>query len=216
MVHANTLSPRVGERQDGRARTSSAPDDPRHSRRQMALGLGLSAAIVASAVIVGEKQGFARIGFGGINSSLLPKVGSAAPDIVTMVSDGRVVRLSDFRGQPVWLNFWGSWCPPCRAEMPDMQTAYQELEPRGLVMLAISLDEPPEVAFDYARRNGATYLVGTDPERKLTGTAYPIVNFPTHILIDQDGLIRSIILAELDAEQFIASADAILADDRAT
>lgn len=212
MGHADSLSPGVTESPDVLESGVSSTTTPPLSRRGMALGLGLSAAIVASAWIVGERQGFARIGFGGINSSLLPKVGTQAPDIVTMVSDGSVVRLSGFRGQPVWLNFWGSWCPPCRAEMPDMQTAYQELEPRGLVMLAISLDEPPETAFDYARRNGATYLVGTDPDRKLTGAAYPIVNFPTHILIDREGIIRSIILAELDAKQFVTSAESILSE----
>lgn len=192
------------------------PAAPRRSRRAAAAGLAMAAVIVLAAWFIGGRQSFNRIGLGGINSSLLPKVGDAAPDFVTMLSDGNVVRLSDFRGQPVWLNFWGSWCPPCRAEMPDMQAAYEQLAPRGLVMLAVSLDEPPEAAFDYAARNGATYLIGTDPNRKMTGQGYPIVNFPTHILIDREGVVRDVVLAELDTEQFLARAEAILAPAEAS
>ena len=167
--------------------------------------------IIAVAWLVGGRQGFDQIGLGGVNSKLLPSIGDPAPDFVTMLSDGRVVRLSDFRGQPVWLNFWGSWCPPCRSEMPDMEAAYKELEPRGLVMLAVALDEAPSASFEYAARNGATYLIGSDPDRQATGEGYPIVNFPTHILIDRDGVVREIVLAELNTEEFIAYAQTILA-----
>lgn len=186
------------------------------SSRRGLLGLALAGTVVTAAWVVGDRQGFASIGLGGVNQSLLPKVGDPAPDFVTVLSDARVVKLSDFLGQPVWLNFWGSWCPPCRSEMPDMEAAYQQLAPQGLVMLAVSLDEPPDTAFAYAARNGATYLVGTDPERKLTGPGYPIVNFPTHILIDRQGIIQSIILAELDTAQFISGAAVILTDGGVT
>ena len=170
----------------------------------------LTLVIVAGAWVIGGRQGFDRIGFGGINSTLLPKVGEAAPDFATILSDGRIARLSDFRGQPVWLNFWGSWCPPCRAEMPDMEAAYKELAPRGLVMMAVALDEPPAASFDYADRNGATYLIGSDPSRESTGAGYPIVNFPTHILIDRDGIVRQIVLAELDKDGFLEYVEPLL------
>lgn len=191
-----------------------APAPPR--RAAAAAGLLLAVLIIVGAWFVGGRQGFERMGFSGVNSSLLPKVGDPAPDFVTMLSDGSIVRLSDFRGQPVWLNFWGSWCPPCRAEMPDMEAAYQQLRPRGLVMLAVALDEPPAVSFEYAARNGATYLVASDPERKTTGAAYPIVNFPTHILIDREGIVRQIVLAELDTDEFVSYAESILGPSDAT
>lgn len=179
-------------------------------------GLVLAAAIVALTWFIGGRQGFDQIGFSGVNSSLLPKVGDPAPDIYTVFRDGSVARLSDFRGSPVWLNFWGSWCPPCRSEMPDMQAAYEELGPRGLVMLAIGLDEPPSATFDYAEQNGATYLIASDADRQLSGEAYPIVNFPTHILIDREGIVRDVVLAELDTEEFIERAEAILAPSETT
>ena len=187
----------------------------RPARNTVVVGLLIALVLVAGAWVIGDRQGFDRIGFGGVHSSLLPKVGDPAPDFTTILSDGRVVRLSDFRGQPVWLNFWGSWCPPCRSEMPDMEAAYENLAPRGLVMLAVSLDESPSAAFEYAARNGATYLIATDPERKMTGASYPIVNFPTHVLIDRDGIVREVVLAELDTEEFVAHAETILAPEAA-
>lgn len=189
---------------------------PQRQRGTVVAGLIMALVIVAGAWIIGGREGFNQIGLGGVNSSLLPKVGNVAPDFVTILSDGRVVRLSDFRGQPVWLNFWGSWCPPCRSEMPDMEVAYKELAPRGLVMLAVALDEPPSASFDYAARNGATYLIGSDPERKTTGAGYPIVNFPTHILIDREGIVREIVLAELNSEEFVAHAESVLAPSETT
>ncbi len=176
----------------------------------MVAGLIMAVVIVAGAWIIGGSQGFDQLGLGGVNSTLLPKVGDVAPDFATILSDGRIVRLSDFRGQPVWLNFWGSWCPPCRVEMPDMEAAYKELSPRGLVMLAVALDEPPAASIDYAERNGATYLIASDPKRLSTGEGYPIVNFPTHILIDRDGIVRQIVLAELDKDGFLAYAEPLL------
>ncbi len=176
------------------------------------VGVLVAVAIIAAALYAGAQQGWSQIGQGGVNRSLLPRVGEVAPDLVAVGADGEVVQLSKFRGQPVWLNFWGSWCPPCRSEMPEMQTAYDQLEPQGLVLFAVSLDESVEDAVRYADLNGATYLVAGDPYRK-GSAAYPIANFPTHILIDRDGIVRDVVLAELNAEQIIERAQVILARD---
>lgn len=94
-----------------------------------------------------------------------------------------------------------------------MQAAYEALAPRGLVMLAVALDEPLSAAVAYAELNGLTYTIVGDPNRKLTGGAYPILNFPTHILIDRDGIVRDVILAELNQQQFIERAEPLLRSD---
>ncbi len=185
----------------------------RHFTLVMALVVALG--IVAAAWYVGGRQGFAQLGRGGVNLTLLPKIGDPAPDVVTTVVDyqGRpVVRvpLSAFRGRPVWLNFWGSWCPPCRAEMPEIQAAYERLQPKGLVWLAVSLDEPATDAASFAARNGATFLIASDQARADTGVSYPIANFPTHILIDKDGIVRDIVLAAIDEEEIVERAQTIL------
>ena len=177
------------------------------------IGLAVAALIVAAALAIGARSGWDSIGSGGINQSLLPKVGEVAPDFETEDLFGNPVRLSQFRGQPVWLMFWGSWCPPCRAEFPDIQAAYAQLEPKGLRMLGVSLREAPVDAAAYAAANGATFLVLSDPDERDTRSAYPIFNFPTHIFIDRDGVIRAIVLEDMDTEQAVAEATLLLDTD---
>ncbi|MCC6792381.1 MAG: TlpA family protein disulfide reductase [Thermomicrobiales bacterium] len=171
--------------------------------------------VVGGTWLVGQHAGFGEIGTGGANLRLLPRIGEAAPDIeLFSLTDGRRVRLSDFRGQPVWLNFWGSWCPPCRSEFPELQAAYADtLAPNGVVFLAISLDEPAEAAALYAARNEGTFTILSDPDRRDTGSAYPIANFPTHILVDRDGVVRDIILSPMDQTMIIEAAQVIIAPE---
>ncbi|MGH2532805.1 MAG: redoxin domain-containing protein [Thermomicrobiales bacterium] len=207
---------------------STSDEEPELSRLKsqsrrfsLVMGLIVALAIVGIAWYVGGREGFGQLGRGGINLNLLPKVGEPAPDITTTLVDEqgnaiKRVRLSDFRGQAVWLNFWGSWCPPCRAEMPEIQAAYEEeLEPRGLVWLAISLNEPAQDAAEFAARNHATFTIASDPDRSDTGAAYPIANFPTHILIDENGIVRDIVMAAINREEIIERAEPILPDGEA-
>ena len=201
------------------AAPSAAHDEPASKRKRAddngratsgIIGLAVAALILAAALAIGARSGWDSIGSGGINQRLLPKVGEVAPDFETEDLFGNPVRLSQFRGQPTWLMFWGSWCPPCRAEFPDIQAAYAQLEPEGLRMLGVSLRESPVDAAAYAAANGATFLVLSDPDERDTGAAYPIFNFPTHIFIDSDGVIRSIVLEDMDTEQAVAEASRLL------
>ena len=188
---------------------SGAPA-PANRTRQAVLGLLVAALIVGAAWFAGGRAGWDRIGTGGGYQSVLPKVGQPAPDFVTEDVFGNPVRLSDFAGRPVWLMFWGSWCPPCRAEFPDIQAAFAESEPKGVALLGVSLRESALEAAAYAGRNGATFTVLSDPDEADTGAAYPIFNFPTHIFIDEDGIIRSIVLEDMDTEQALGEVAKIL------
>src|SRR5687768_2099483 len=129
--------------------TTAAPDthQPRPGRtQQIAIVAAVALLIVASGVWLARSQGAGDLGTGGVNSVLLPKVGEPAPEFMTLYareSDGDVLRLSELEGQPVWLNFWGSWCPPCRAEMPEVEEAWQQLEPRGMTMIGVTQQEDP-------------------------------------------------------------------------
>lgn len=188
----------------------SEPDKPTGRSKQAVIGLAIAAGILALAWVVAGRAGLNDVGKGGINTSLLPKVGDEAPDFVAISPEGQVVHLSDFRGQPVWLNFWGAWCPPCRAEMPDIQAAYEQLEPRGLTLLAVSLGDKPSEALNFAELNGVTFDILLDPDRSLTSPTYPIYNFPTHIFVDENGIVQKIVLSEMSTEQAIAAAESIL------
>ncbi|MGH2531607.1 MAG: peroxiredoxin family protein [Thermomicrobiales bacterium] len=175
------------------------------------LSISVAAAIVLAAWFIGGRQGFDQIGSGGVNQELLPKVGEVAPDFTVYDLNGRPVSLSEFRGQPVWLNFWGSWCAPCRSEMPEIQRAYEQLAPQGLVLLAISMRESPDEAAAFAARNDVTFTILTDQYEQATGVDYALVNFPTHIFIDRQGRVHTIVLAEMDAETALDHGRALIA-----
>lgn len=194
------------------------PAAARKSRRLRTIVAVLAAlAIVVSAWYIRDTQGFDQINQTGPTTALLPGIGEPAPDFTMTVIDqhGRPsdrIRLSQFEGQPVWLNFWGSWCPPCRAEMPDIQSAYEEVGPQGLVWLAVSLNEPAKDAAEFAAANDATFTIASDPNRVDTGASYPVAYFPTHILIDEQGIVRDIVIGGVDREDILKRADQILTD----
>jgi cytochrome c biogenesis protein CcmG/thiol:disulfide interchange protein DsbE len=177
--------------------------------RRIGLYLGLALVIVLGAWYIGGRQNFGSIGKAGMNTQLLPKVGTEAPNFTVTDLLGNKVSLSDFKGQPVWLTFWGSWCPPCRAEMPDMVEAYKELQPKGVVMLAVSLDEPAINATSFAALNHATFVAYSDPDRSATGASYPILNFPTHIFIGKDGKVKELILKSMSVDEAVGYGEEI-------
>lgn len=202
----------------------------RMSNRQRVTNLLLAVAIIVALVattwFMGERFGWTDIGTGGSNQRLLPKIGDQAPEFFTLREDGQPTLLSQFRGQPVWLNFWGSWCPPCRAEMPEIVSAYPKLTEMGVVVLAVSMREAPEAAMNYRDLNGGTFPVYIDPafiNSFIDAEANPeaakrfeamrsdwqVRNFPTHVFIDADGIVRNIVINQLTEEQMIAEATAL-------
>jgi peroxiredoxin len=210
----------------------AAPNQPqqtaatgsRPSLRYVLLALVTVVAILGGAWLIGDRQDFGSIGQGGVLANPLPSVGEQAPQLLTFTADGSPVRLSDLRGYPVWLNFWGSWCYPCRTEMPELQAAYETLQPQGLIMLGVSMREDPATAVEYARRVGATFPILADPNyltailppeeypevRKLLET-WQVNNFPTHIFINRDGTIEAVVLQQMDYETAVAYGERILA-----
>lgn len=210
--------------------SASEAGPSRPSRRQQVLTVVLVAVvIITGGVWVARSQGAGDLGSGGVYSTLLPKVGEPAPEFMTLYVDGEVFRLSDLKGQPVWLNFWGSWCPPCRAEMPELQAAWEILEPRGLVMIGASMKEDPRDSVAYAELVGATFPITVDPNY-LTAVADPeafpdlfetaatweIRNFPTHVFIDREGIVRAVVLEQMTTETAIGYAEMVMEEHAAT
>lgn len=181
------------------------------SFRTIALSLLLALGIVAGAWTLGGRQGFDSIGSGGTNARLLPKIGEPAPPFTAFALTGEVVDSRSFAGVPLWINFWASWCAPCRAELPEIKVAAAELETRGLVVLAVSLDEPTYAAALYAMQNDVReFIVLSDPNRAGTSASYAIANFPTHVFVDADGIVRSVVLAQMTAAEAIANGEKAL------
>lgn len=116
--------------------------------------------------------------------------------------EGGRVRLKDHRGKLVFLNFWATWCPPCRAEMPSMESLYRRLGNRGFEILAVDLQESREQVQEYVQENAFNFPVLLD-ETGRVGAMYGVRNIPTTYLIDPQGavLARSIGGREWDSEE---------------
>ena len=118
-----------------------------------------------------------------------PSVGNPAPDFQLSDLDGKTVSLSDFQGKPVLLNFWASWCRPCRTEMPYIQQVYEEWSDKGLVVLAINIGESASRVEEFLQRYNL-YLPVLLDIRQVVAPKYNIIYIPATFLIDQDGIIQ--------------------------
>jgi cytochrome c biogenesis protein CcmG/thiol:disulfide interchange protein DsbE len=124
-----------------------------------------------------------------------PQVGFLAPSFVLTGQDGQVVNLSDYRGQVVILNFWVSWCPPCRAEMPAIQQVYQSYQSQGLVVLAVdaAYQDAPDKMQSFLGSFAHSYLILRD-EDGAVNQRYAVGSLPTTFFIDRDGIIRDLVV----------------------
>lgn len=116
------------------------------------------------------------------------RVGEKAPDFELMTLDGKTVKLSDYRGKKVILNFWATWCPPCKAEMPDIQKFYNETDD-NVEILAINIDPQYDVK-KFVREANVTFPVLLDSKDEVNNL-YRILTIPTTYFIDGEGIIRS-------------------------
>lgn len=112
--------------------------------------------------------------------------------------DGRPIRLADLRGRPVWLNFWATWCPPCRFETPVLREVYERHKAEGLALVAIAVQEATvEDVRAYAQTYGLTYTIGFDATSAIFHR-YRVFGLPTQFFIDRTGIIQSVVLGPLD------------------
>ena len=122
-----------------------------------------------------------------------PSQGAEAPDITLQNMDGETVSLSDYRGQPVVLNFWATWCAPCREEMPHLQEAYETHRDAGLVVVGVNVRETREEAQRFLRELGVDFPVLLDPDLAAS-ERYSVTSLPLTFFIDRDGKIRTLVV----------------------
>jgi peroxiredoxin len=118
----------------------------------------------------------------------LPKLAEpfAAPDFTLKGEDGKTYRLKDYRGKVVILNFWATWCPPCREEMPSMERAWQIIKDKGIVILAVNVGEDADTIFEFTGQYPVTFPLPMDINGEVI-KQYPIRGLPTTYIIDPAG-----------------------------
>ncbi len=138
-------------------------------------------------------------------------VGDLAPDFEVPGLDGTELRLSNYRGRPVWLNLWASWCPACRTEMPRIEGIYLEhaAEADGLVVLGIAINDSQESARSFAGEVGATYPLGLDQDGAIA-RLYRGVGLPVNYWIARDGTIRDWAFGEIPPDLMASALEKIL------
>ncbi len=139
-------------------------------------------------VILGLILGYMVQQGGHYAEVVLLEKGKPAPDFALKDMTGRKTRLSDFRGKLVFLNFWATWCPPCRDEMPSMERLHQLMKGRPFKMLAVSLDTDAETANRYIQENGFTFTTLVDQQQK-AASLYNTTGVPETFLIGSDGTL---------------------------
>jgi peroxiredoxin len=114
-----------------------------------------------------------------------------APDFALRSLDGPNLRLQEQRGQVVMVNFWATWCGPCRIEMPHLARLYEKYRASGFQLLGINIDEDPHQAAAVATKLGVRFPVLLDTEKKVS-KLYDLSTMPSTVLIDRDGRVRYI------------------------
>ncbi len=200
-------------------------EEQREGPRRRGLGGsgGVRSGIVSFAIlaiIVGglwywEQRGNVAIEDGGYGVVELPaaknatgrkpvaEVGRAGPDFLLETPQGGTLRLSDLQGQPVLLNFWATWCPPCREEMPELVAAYERYQAQGLVIVGVNLQEADEKVLEFAREFGIVFPLVIDRTSQV-GEVWrldgPVRGIPTSYFIDASGVIRSLYFGPMQEE----------------
>ncbi|WP_295388056.1 peroxiredoxin [uncultured Thiodictyon sp.] len=110
----------------------------------------------------------------------------AAPGFDLKDPEGRPQRLADYRGKPVILNFWATWCPPCREEMPSIQRAYETLAPEGIAVVAINVGDDAAAIGQFLEDEPLDFALPMDTDSKVA-QRYPMNGLPTTFVIDPEG-----------------------------
>jgi len=161
-------------------------------RKQLAIGALVFGVVCATA------YGATRY----LRHELFPvQVGSKAPDFKALTLDSipKEKSLADYRGQVVMINVWATWCLPCRVEMPSIEALHKDYGPKGLKIVAVSIDDPGTDAGirAFAKQYGLTFEILHDPKGQITDL-YDISGYPETFIVGRDGVIRKKLMSATD------------------
>lgn len=177
--------------------------------RSVVGGLIVVAVVVLTAMFVPSDFDQLRHTYAGPAEQV---VGTTLPDETLSGLSGGALRLDAYRGTPVLVNVWATWCGPCRREMPALERL--SIAERGrLAVVAVDQREDPAVVRAFVKRFGVTFPVGIDDAQAL-GTELHLIGLPSSFFVDRDGVIRDAVDGEMTYEVMTQKADALLADAR--
>ncbi len=165
---------------------------------QVGVGLLLAVAIILGVALFNRDSGGA-----GLTDPVrtVPRVGDRLAALPLTTMDGTPFDMATLNGHPVWINFWASWCGPCKAEMPDLQTVYAQeraAHPDLILLLVNTADVRQDGLKYYQDLHMTGTLVFNDGSRDIG--PYRITNFPTHLMIDRNGVVQRVLQQSLDPE----------------
>lgn len=140
------------------------------------------------------------------------EIGQLAPPLEVDQLGGGTINLAALRGQAVWLNFLGSWCPPCYDELPRMESYWLRLKDKGLVIVGVDIKERPEDAAALVKQTGITFPIGVDPS-STTEQYWSGIPAPIHFWIDRDGVVRSFAFGGIGRQQMEAGLSTVLPEE---
>jgi cytochrome c biogenesis protein CcmG, thiol:disulfide interchange protein DsbE len=126
-----------------------------------------------------------------------PRVGYLAPNFALTDANNTSFQLSDYRGKPLLLNFWATWCPPCRAEMPEIEAAYRKFKNDGFTVLGIDAREDVLTVNKYVETGGYSWPMPIDVQGKVI-EQYGVTAYPTSFFVDRSGFIRAVQIGGMD------------------
>jgi|GEM_PF-1098641 len=126
-----------------------------------------------------------------------PRVNFPAPALALATLDGKNISLTDLRGQVVLVNFWATWCPPCRAEMPEIQNAYDKYRAQNFTVLAVDVAEDEATIAPFVQEFKLTFPILLDRDTAVS-KKYSVLGLPTSFFIGRDGTIRAVNLGAMN------------------
>lgn len=133
-----------------------------------------------------------------------PRQGFAAPDFTLQTLDGRTLTLNDLRGKAVVLNFWATWCSPCKAEMPALQKVYSATHGQGVEIIAITVESNTANIQRFVEAYHLTFPIGLDAGAAVS-RRYRVEGTPTTFFIDKNGIIQAVVVGGPMSEGLIRS-----------